>query len=156
MLNCEDPPVDICLTIDQTKSVMMKNYQTMMENMKTFLGYFPISKEKTNFAIVTFNRKATVRVSFKDEVSKNMSLLQQVLTDMKSDQLGKPTRTDKALITTATDVFNEKNGDRPNSPDVMVLITDGRSHPESLPLDEAVEPLKVSRMTTCSVFVLDC
>ena len=89
-------------------------------------------------------------------MSKNMSRLQQALTDMRGDQLGKPTRTDRALIKTATDVFNEKNGDRLNSPDVMILITDGKCHPKSVPLNKAVEPLIVSRMTTCSIFVLTC
>ena len=61
----------------------------------------------------------------------------------KKDNLGNPTRTDNALKVVGEDVFNEKNGDRPESPNVMIIFTDGGTHKSSKPYSTVLPTLEV-------------
>lgn len=57
-----------------------------------------------------------------------------------------PTRLDKALLKADEEMFIKENGDRAGVPSVMLLYTDGKSHPETDREDlvRAVISLRVS------------
>lgn len=52
MLDCEDLPLDICLVIDQTQSVGVENYKTMLKAVINFVGFFNVGIKDTRIAIV--------------------------------------------------------------------------------------------------------
>ena len=131
MLNCEDPPLDICLVIDQTRSVGKRDYGVMMNALaEKFLPLFTISEEATHFSVVTFAQQATIRIPFNHTASSSLQQLADLISDMSSDRLGSPTRTDRA-IEVANEAFEEANGDRRHAANALVLLTDGRTHVDS-------------------------
>lgn len=61
------------------------------------------------------------------------------------------TRTDKALIKAATDLYSPRGGDRSDVVNVLLVVTDGRTNHHSEPYDDALRPLKVrARYSTIS------
>lgn len=144
MLNCEDPPLDICLVIDQTESVRLPNYKKMLDSVNSFIQFFAVGENKTHFAIVTFANQSQIRISFSDIQYQNHANLSKFIVEMKNDTLSRPTRTDRALWKAGQEVFNETNGDRPNAPGVMIVLTDGKTHKDSDAFKKVLIPLKVS------------
>lgn len=131
MLNCEDPPLDICLVIDQTQSVGKHDYGIMMNALAgKLLPLFTISEEATHFSVVTFANQATIRIPFNHTASSSLQQLADLISDMSNDELGRPTRTDRAMEA-ANEAFEEANGDRRHAADALVLLTDGKTHVDS-------------------------
>ena len=143
--NCENPPLDIAIVIDQTKSVGKGNYETMLDSVKSLIDKYDVGDKKTHFSIVTYDKNAKVRVSLDDKEYHSKEALKKLLDEMKeNDKLGSPTRTDKALKTVGEEVFVEGNGDRPESPNIMIVFTDGDTHKSSEPYDTVIPTLQVS------------
>jgi len=53
------------------------------------------------------------------------------LIDSSIDKLTKPTRLDRAIQKADEEMFLKESGDRPGVRSVMLLFTDGRSHPNT-------------------------
>ena len=144
MLNCEDPPLDICLVIDQTESVRQPNYIIMMDAAIDFVNFFTVDVNKTRFAIVSFAEYSTVRVHFIDAEYQSRANLSNFLNGMKNDILGRPTRTDRALES-ALQVLKESKGDRQG---VLLVLTDGKTNKHSRDLGEVMNETRVSAIFT--------
>ena len=142
MLDCEDPPLDICLVIDQTQSVGVKNYKTMLKAVINFVGFFNVGIKDTRIAIVSFASDAKKRIGFSDSAYQSLEKLTEYLTSMFNDALGRPTRTDRALEK-AIQVL--KDGDA-NHQGVLMVLTDGKTNPKSRDLGEVMKELSVSAM----------
>ncbi|KAL9970173.1 hypothetical protein ACROYT_G022503 [Oculina patagonica] len=141
--SCEDPPLDICIVIDRTESVGASNYDTMLESVRTLISKYDVGPDKTHISIVTFAGDATVRASLDDPRFQSKKGLNDLIDEMKAkDKLGNPTRTDIALEVVNNEVFTAKNGDRPESPDVMIVFTDGGKHKKSKPYRKVLPPLE--------------
>ena len=150
--NCEDPPLDLCIVLDKTKSVGKANYKKMLESVRTLISKYNVGPTKTRISIVTYDKKAQVRVSFKELEKQNKHALNSLLDSMKArDKLGGVTRTDLALETVGNEVFTTANGDRPNSPNIMIVFTDGGTHKKSKPYSEVLPPLVV--IIICTMFL---
>jgi len=55
------------------------------------------------------------------------------------------TRTDRALELAAEDFFGwEDSGDRPDKPNVLIVLTDGNTNEGSKPFSQVIPPLDVS------------
>ena len=142
--DCENPPLDISIVIDQTKSVGADNYDAMLDSVMALISQYDVGEDKTHFSIVTYAKDAQVRVSFDDLKYQSKAALRALIEEMKEkDKLGNPTRTDNALKVVGEDVFNEKNGDRPESPNVMIIFTDGGTHKSSKPYSTVLPTLEV-------------
>ncbi|CAH3121445.1 unnamed protein product [Pocillopora meandrina] len=140
MLDCEDPPLDICLVIDQTQSVGVENYKTMLKAVINFVGFFNVGIKDTRIAIVSFASDAKKRIGFSDSAYQSLEKLTEYLTSMFNDTLGRPTRTDRALEK-AIQVLKE--GDA-NHQGVLMVLTDGKTNPKSRDLGEVMKELSVS------------
>nr|XP_058952512.1 coadhesin-like [Pocillopora verrucosa]XP_058952513.1 coadhesin-like [Pocillopora verrucosa]XP_058952514.1 coadhesin-like [Pocillopora verrucosa]XP_058952515.1 coadhesin-like [Pocillopora verrucosa]XP_058952516.1 coadhesin-like [Pocillopora verrucosa] len=141
--DCKNPPLDISIVIDQTKSVGADNYDAMLDSVMALISQYDVGEDKTHFSIVTYAKDAQVRVSFDDPKYQNKAALRALIEEMKEkDKLGNPTRTDNALKVVGEDVFNEKNGDRPESPNVMIIFTDGGTHKSSEPYSAVLPTLE--------------
>ena len=128
------------------------NYKKMLESVRTLISKYNVGPTKTRISIVTYDKKAQVRVSFKELEKQNKNALNKLLDSMKArDKLGGVTRTDLALETVGNEVFTTANGDRPTSPNVMIVFTDGVTHKKSKPYSEVLPPLVVSII--CTMFL---
>ena len=116
----------------------------MIESVRTLISKYHVGPDKTRVSIVTYHNKAQVRASFDDAKYQSQKGLNGLLDEMKAkDKLGNPTRTDIALEVVNKEVFNTKNGDRPDSPNVMIVFTDGATHKKSKPYSQVLPPLVV-------------
>ena len=137
--------MDLSIVIDQTKSVGEDNYDTMLESVRKLISKYNVGPDKTRISIVTYHKTGQVRASFDDTKYQNQEGLNKLLDEMiANDKLGNTTRTDIALEVVNNEVFNAKNGDRPDSPNVMIVFTDGATHKSSKPYSEVLPPLVVS------------
>lgn len=117
----------------------------MLDSIKDLISQYDVGEDKTHFSIVTYAGDAEVRVSLNDPKYHNKEELLKLLDKMKAtDKLGSPTRTDKALKIVGEEVFVEKNGDRPKSPNIMIIFTDGGTHKSSKPYNTVIPTLEVS------------
>ena len=108
------------------------------------IDMYNVGESKTRFSIVTYAGDAVVRVSLGDPKYHNKDALQQLLQDMKdNDKLGSPTRTDRALKKVGEEVFVKENGDRQESPNIMIIFTDGNTHGSSEPYETVLPALDV-------------
>ena len=147
---CENPPLDIAIVIDQTKSVGKRNYDTMLDSVKSLIDKYDVGDEKTHFSIVTYDKDPKVRVSLDDKEYHSKEALKKLLDEMKvNDKLGSPTRTDKALKTVGEEVFVQGNGDRSNSPNIMIIFTDGNTHKSSDDYNTVTPTLEVRTRMLC-------
>ena len=141
---CENLPLDIAIVIDQTKSVGMRNYDKMLDSIKSLIEKYDVGEDRTHFSIVTYARNAKVRVSLDDPKYHSRKALTKLLDEMKKrDKLGNPTRTDIALKIVREEVFATENGDRPESPNIMIVFTDGNTAKWSKPYDTVIPALEV-------------
>ena len=138
--------------IDKTKSLRASNYAAMLESVRTLISKYDVGPDKTHIAIVTFAGKATVRASLDEEKFQNQKGLNDLIDDMKAnDKLARPTRPDLALEA-VNEVFSIGNGDRPDSPNVMIFFTDGGKHKHSKPYSEVIPPLEVCFIKSFMLF----
>ena len=142
--DCKKPPLDIALVIDRTKSVGIDNYKTMMDSVRLLISKFNVGPENDHIAILTFAGRTQVRAHLGDSKFHSVRGLSELISTMKThDVLGSSTRTDIALDTVNKLVFTPENGDRPDSPDILIVFTDGGKHPDSAPYSAVLPPLEV-------------
>ena len=115
--------------------------------MKEFLvrlaSEFEVSEEGSHVALITYHREATVLNTFAKASSYNKQDLLDLIHGIPM-KLSSPTRTDRALMAAEEHLFTAAGGDRPEAPNVLVLLMDGRTHNASKPYDEIIPLLKVS------------
>ena len=139
--------MDIAIVIDRTKSVGEDNYDTMMESVRLLISRYLIGPENDHIAVMTFAGDATVRARLDDPQYHSISGLNALIDDMEqNDVLGSPTRTDIALDVVNKEIFTPENGDRPDSPDILIVFTDGAKHENSNPYSSVLPPLVVRSM----------
>ena len=97
----------------------------------------------------TFASDSTIHNYFKDTDYYTKEAILDLI-DSSIGDLSKPTRLDLALQM-AEDMFIEDSGHRPGIPAVMVLFTDGRSHPRQTSFKDyknSVKHIKVRQLVS--------
>jgi len=101
-----------------------------------------IAPDKTRVALMVYNIYPTMLVSFNETDKQDPSVIKGILEGIE-DLKGK-TFTDRAIKKAGEEMFNvATGGDRPDKPDVLVILTDGKTNDDSLPYDAVNKPLKV-------------
>ena len=102
-----------------------------------------ISSEGTHIAIIIFGVQARVVVGLNEAKFHSVEVLDRFMQHEISNRRAKRTRIDRALVEAHEKIFNENFGDRLRFPNVLVLFTDGKTHPNSAPFPGLVSSLKV-------------
>ena len=107
-----------------------------------------VSQHGTHVTLETFAADSVLHNKFVDESAHNIEAIEN-LVDEKIDKLTMPTRLDYAIFKADEEMFIEENGDRAGVRSVMVLYTDGKSHPNTsmTELYGAIVSLKVGSNT---------
>lgn len=102
----------------------------LKEALTTLVRQFNISEDGTHVSFETFAKTSTVHNYFNDT---NYYTEKAILDLINSNihKLTKPTRLDLALQKADKEMFTEKSGNRAGVKSVLVLFTDGRSHPNT-------------------------
>jgi len=118
---------DLGLVVDTTKSLKESNIPVLKEVLSLLVKEFDISENKTHVSLETFNKKAQVHNKFNDPNYWSVDAVLDLI-NTSIDKLKQPTRLDYALEKANGTMFTEANGDRPGERNVMVMLTDGRTH----------------------------
>lgn len=137
--NC-NPSLDIAVVIDETRSISSSNLFIVLDAAREMSELFFRSVEDIRFSIISFAKEAAIRVRFSDPQDKES--LKRKFEEMKSDTRTKPTRLDKALEK-VNEAFSDP-GNRVDSPDVMIIFTDGKTHGHETQLQRENANLMVS------------
>ena len=86
---------------------------------------FDPSPDGDHFGLVTFNRKATTEFTFADRRLYSSDALKARIREIPL-KLSLQTRTDLAMKAARDNLFSPKGGDRPDNPDIMIMLTDGK------------------------------
>ena len=129
--------------VDKTKSLGVANFLLLKGFLLKLVDAMHIGPNATHTAIMTFSQRPKVLSTFADTQFYNNNAVHQLIDEVPIT-FGPRTFIDKALITADKKLFSEEGGDRPEYPNVLILLTDGRTNANSKPLSEMARLLKVS------------
>ena len=121
--------LDIGIVLDKSKSVRLSNLELVIKFLGELVETFHPSPDADHFGFITFNGKANTVFTFADSQYHDKKTL---LTKIANEPivLAFQTRTDIALLKARYELFTKAGGDRPDKPNVMIFLTDGKpTHP---------------------------
>ncbi|KAJ7394275.1 hypothetical protein OS493_000077 [Desmophyllum pertusum] len=140
---CENSKgMDVAFVVDKTKSLGVMNFMLLKGFLLELIDALHIGPDATHTGIITFNKKPTVLSTFANDNLYNNDAVHQFVAEIPA-VLGDRTFTDKALMAAANQLFTEEEGDRPEFPNVLILLTDGRTNVNSKPFSEIIPLLKI-------------
>lgn len=140
---CESQ-VDLCFVIDSSGSIRDNNppsgnpdnWQLQLDFLTSLVRAFSVGQDATRVGAVVFSEQ--VRLVFALNTYFTAAEINQALLSIQ--YLGQTTNTPEALRITRTQCFSSANGDRPNVPNLAIVVTDGVPFPANRrqpALDEA-------------------
>ncbi|XP_073256120.1 coadhesin-like [Porites lutea] len=124
--------LDIGIVLDKSRSIDEENLERVIEFLADLVGKFNPAPDGDHFGLITFDKDARLVFNFSDSEYYNLdSLAKKIESEPTEKAKYVGTRTDLALIMARDQLFTEAGGDRKNSPNVMLVLTDG--HPYGLP-----------------------
>ncbi|KAL9968592.1 hypothetical protein ACROYT_G020701 [Oculina patagonica] len=121
--------LDLGLVVDTTRSIKKENIAYLKEALKNLVREFDVSEGETRVSLETFAKESIIHNYFKDTDYFSEDTVLALIDNALNRKLTQPTRLDKALQMADEEMFAHENGDRPGVRSVIVLFTDGRSHP---------------------------
>ena len=148
--------LDIGIVLDKSQSINKKNLERDIEFLAHLVRKFNPAPDGDHFGLITFDAFARLVFNFSDSEYYNLdSLKKKIESEPTEEAEDVGTRTDLALIMARDELFTEAGGDRQNSPNVMLVLTDGT--PYNLPKYRkfAVFSKKIVKdfeVSTCYIF----
>ncbi|XP_066269384.1 alpha-tectorin-like [Branchiostoma lanceolatum] len=136
--------LDLVFLLDGSGSVTEPNFKVMKDFVKGIAQNFVIQPDTTHIAVVQYSN--VVRREFAlNAYSKTADVVDAIgrIHYMKGG-----TNTGAALTYVRQSVFTPSTGDRPRNPNVLVVITDGKSY------DDVAEPAKELRSRGVAVYAI--
>lgn len=121
----------------------MPNFLLLKGYLLELVDMMHIGPNATHTAIMTFTQRPKILSTFADTQLYSSDAVHQLIDELPIT-FGPRTFIDKALITADKKLFSEDGGDRPEYPNVLIILTDGRTNANSKPLSEMARLLKVS------------
>ena len=122
---------DVAFLLDSSGSIRDEDWELLINFVKQVVGSLLISEQDIHVAAVRYSTNA--RVQFGLDASYVTSEIQRRLDSI--EKRDGQTNLREAIQITASQVFSgPRNGDRTDAPDVMVIISDGRTddRPETI------------------------
>ena len=140
---CEKSPgFDVAFVLDRTRSVGRANFKLLKGFIVQIVNALDIGPNATHTAFILFAKNAKILNTFNDSAYHSNEAVQHLIDDT-SNWLGRRTFIDRALEAANRTLFTEQGGDRPTFPNVLILLTDGKTNPNSEPYGEIVGNLTV-------------
>jgi uncharacterized protein YegL len=118
-----DLRVDFFFILDSSSSIKDKNFQYVREYVIGLISTMPVGLDKTRVGILTYNNDVIHRVRLNefDKKSELMAAVNNIPYE------GRGTKTNAALEYAVDEALTEENGDRPDVPNFVLVLTDGRA-----------------------------
>lgn len=138
-----DQALDIGVIIDSSDSITLNDYNLCLQFVADLVKHFDVSEQGTHFGAIVFSTTPELQFSFADKQFYKRRRLRKKIKSF--SYLGEGTRTDLALTLANMELFSEQGGDRVDKPDVLIVITDGKTNPQlSQPYSDVLQPLQAS------------
>lgn len=148
---CENSKgLDVAFIVDKTKSLGVANFLLLKGFLLELVAAMNIGPNATHTAIMTFSKKPKILSYFANTKFHSNEVVHEFISDIPVF-LGGGTYTDKALMAAADRIFIERAGDRLEYPNVLILLTDGRTNSKSRPFSEITPKLKEKNVRIIAV-----
>jgi len=148
--------LDIGIVLDKSRSINKENLERVIEFLANLVRKFNPAPDGDHFGLITFDKSARLVFDFSHSEYYNLDSLEKKIESEPTEKAkGLGTRTDLALIMARDELFTQAGGDRQNSPNVMLVLTDGK--PYRLPKNRnfavfSKNIVKDFKVSTCYVF----
>ncbi|XP_076807221.1 collagen alpha-6(VI) chain-like isoform X3 [Clavelina lepadiformis] len=147
---CPTAKHDLTFVIDSSSTIGYDDFVKVKNWMKKIVNAFDIGPDQTRVAVVQYSTTIQEEFNFNDLLTK-----QEVLDaiDFMEYRMGN-TRTGEALMHMLNVIYNEENGDRPDVPDMAIVMTDGKAQ-DSNYVKAASQRVQRAGITVYAVGVAD-
>ena len=128
--------------VDKTQSVGLENFRLLKGFVLELCNALTIGPEATHTGVILFANYPEVLNTFADSAYYSGGSVHRLVQSI-PDNLGSRTYIDRALIAANDKLFTEVGGDRPEFPNVLILLTDGRTNSKSEPFSSIIPSLEV-------------
>ncbi|XP_077433342.1 matrilin-4 isoform X2 [Vanacampus margaritifer] len=141
---CQPGPVDLVFLIDSSRSVRPHEFESMRKFMIDILDTLEVGLNATRVGVVQYSSQVRSEFSLNayGAVSNMVDAIQRIVP------LAQGTMTGVAIRYIIHDAFSQQQGDRPQVPDVAVIVTDGR------PQDRVAEVAAEARHKGIEIFAV--
>lgn len=134
--------LDLGLVVDTTKSIGEKNIPFLKKFLKRTIQNLGVSQNGSHVSFETFAADSILHNAFNDTAFHSNEKMNGLI-DRGINKLTQPTRLDLALSKADEEMFTTANGNRAGVSSVLLLLTDGRSHPrQTKDYSKAISSLK--------------
>jgi len=120
-----DCPADVIFVLDESGSVGLPNFNLMKAFLVALVGTLDINSGDTRVGAVTYSTAVDLAEAFNLNAHSSVALVQSAISSFTYS--GGLKYTNLALRHVRTVMLTAANGDRPNVPNVVVVLTDGGS-----------------------------
>lgn len=117
---------DLAFVIDSSRSIGEPEFNKELKFVRQVLNEFELRFDKTRVAVVSFSNVVHTEFNFNQYTNANEIL---AAVSRITYAAGPATVTYRALNQTRRNVFAPGLGDRPNVPNVVIVVTDGGTNP---------------------------
>ena len=132
----------MAFVVDRTQSVGLENFRLLKGFVLELCDALIIGPEATHTGVILFDKTPEVLNTFADSEYYSGGSVHRLVQSI-PDNLGSRTYIDRALKAANDKLFTEEGGDRPEFPNVLILLTDGRTNSESEPFSTIIRSLEV-------------
>jgi len=122
-----DCPSDIVFVVDESGSIGSKNFAQVKSFLSQLVGRLDIDSGSTRVGLVTYS--SSVGTSFNLNAHSSVAAVQSAISSLRYS--GGSTDTAAALAHVHRMMLTSWAGDRPDVPNVVVVLTDGESNSQS-------------------------
>ena len=142
---CKLPKIfDLAVVVDSSGSIGEANFNKVKVFLSQLFEQFDISPTETRVGLVQYNQSPRYRgISPLKSSAQSKSYLKNVAQNL--FYYGGKTRTDTALQFAYAMFFNPDGADRPQYPNVVIVMTDGKTNAGSKPYSTVLAPYAVRR-----------
>ena len=133
--------IDLGVILDATLSVGRINFNVSKKFVLALVNSMKIAPGASHLALMVYNFWPKYLVEFNEKDKQNPDVIKGILKQY--EKLGGRTYTDRAIESAGTKMFTPEEGDRADKPDILVVLTDGRTNKNSKPYDEVNKQLRV-------------
>ena len=136
--------MDVGIIMDRSGSVDSADFKKSKSFVRTLVHRLQISSHGTRVGIIAYESTSHLAVKFSDVHGQTPSAMSGIIDKISYN--GGGTRTDIALEMANSELFSSRGGDRGDKPNVLVVISDGKTNQGSKAYSTVLGPLIVSML----------
>jgi len=143
--------LDVGIILDGSTSVTSRNWQKTLDFVTSFSKEFSVNKDEVHFGTLHFSWKVYMDFLISDQRYWNHTALEAKVKTIRYPYGG--TRTDLALSAAKDQFFCDHCGKRAGVPQVLLVLTDGKSSYNAQPVKDVAQPMKDDGVTIITIGV---